>query len=216
VEHATIPPYLCALYSLKPGHNAKAAAVIHGVVLEEMLHMVTVANLLAACGGKPSLTHAGFVPRYPAPLPHSAGTFQVQLERFSRSALETFCQIEQPAGRMALPEDNCFHTLGQFYLAVEDAIERLGPSIRWNKRGQLGPEVFYNGGASLNIEQGGRAKRRRLPITVDSTEDALLALRGIVEQGEGVAETILDRESQAWKADFADEEYAHFFRFREL
>ncbi len=216
VEHATIPPYLYALYSLKPGQNAKAAAIIHGVVLEEMLHMVTVANLLVACGGRPSFTHEGFVPHYPMPLPHSAGVFEVPLERFSHRAIETFCRIEHPAPRMAPPEDNHFHTLGQFYLAIEEGIERLGPVIQWDKRYQLGPEVFYNGSATLNIEHGDRHKRRRLPLIVDSTEDAILALRGIVQQGEGVADSILEAESQAWKHDFADEEYAHYFRFREL
>ena len=38
LEHATLPPYLTALYSIKDGHNREAVEVIHSVFLEEMLH----------------------------------------------------------------------------------------------------------------------------------------------------------------------------------
>jgi ferritin-like protein len=34
LEHATIPPYLCALYSIKPGHNAQAREVLSSVMVE--------------------------------------------------------------------------------------------------------------------------------------------------------------------------------------
>ncbi|HEX8867887.1 MAG TPA: ferritin-like domain-containing protein, partial [Lentzea sp.] len=43
LEHATIPPYLCALYSLDPGRNAEAAQVVGGVFAEEMLHLALAA-----------------------------------------------------------------------------------------------------------------------------------------------------------------------------
>ncbi len=39
LEHATIPPYLYALYSLDPARNGAIADIIQGVVVEEMLHM---------------------------------------------------------------------------------------------------------------------------------------------------------------------------------
>ena len=65
VEHSTIPPYLCALYSIKDGHNQEAAQIIKSVVLEEMLHMILAANVLNAIGGEPILTHPKFVPKYP-------------------------------------------------------------------------------------------------------------------------------------------------------
>jgi hypothetical protein len=34
IERATLPPYLCALYSLEEGSNAEAGAVIESVVLD--------------------------------------------------------------------------------------------------------------------------------------------------------------------------------------
>ena len=44
LEHATLPPYLCALYSIKDGHNEEAAAVVHSVFMEEMLHLTLAAR----------------------------------------------------------------------------------------------------------------------------------------------------------------------------
>ena len=65
LEHATIPPYLMALYSIKPGTNSDASHVLRVVVVEEMLHLTLVANLLNAVGGDPDLT----APRLRAALP---------------------------------------------------------------------------------------------------------------------------------------------------
>ena len=66
VEHSTIPPYPCALYSIEEGSNLAAAQIIKSVVLEEMLHMILTANVLNAIGGSPRLSHPEFVPGYPA------------------------------------------------------------------------------------------------------------------------------------------------------
>jgi hypothetical protein len=51
LEHATIPPYITALYSLKPGKNLEAFHIIRAVAVEEMLHLTLVANVLNAVGG---------------------------------------------------------------------------------------------------------------------------------------------------------------------
>ncbi|MFM6195333.1 MAG: ferritin-like domain-containing protein, partial [Planktothrix sp.] len=45
LEHATIPPYITALYSLKPGTNLEAFHIIRQVAVEEMLHLTLVANV---------------------------------------------------------------------------------------------------------------------------------------------------------------------------
>lgn len=44
IELATIPPYLCALYSISDPAS-EPSRLIRGVVIEEMLHMMQVANL---------------------------------------------------------------------------------------------------------------------------------------------------------------------------
>ncbi|MFL5997188.1 MAG: ferritin-like domain-containing protein, partial [Streptomyces sp.] len=55
LEHATLPPYLCALYSLDPSRNPDAAEAVGGVFVEEMIHLALAANLLNAVGGPPRL-----------------------------------------------------------------------------------------------------------------------------------------------------------------
>src|SRR5438445_6847693 len=55
LEHSTIPPYLCALYSIEAGHNAEAAEVLSSVMVEEMLHLTLADNLVNAVGGRPRL-----------------------------------------------------------------------------------------------------------------------------------------------------------------
>jgi hypothetical protein len=97
LEHATLPPYLTALYSLHPGKNADAWHVIRVVAVEEMLHLTLVANVLNAVGGTPDLTRPAFVPDYPSYLPCGPDYFKVHLRPFSPKALETFLNIEKPA-----------------------------------------------------------------------------------------------------------------------
>ena len=87
LEHATIPPYLTALYSIRPGTNADAYHVLRVTAVEEMLHLTLAANVLNAVGGTPDLTQPGFVPEYPAYLPDGETDFAVSRRRFSREAL---------------------------------------------------------------------------------------------------------------------------------
>nr|BFD86863.1 ferritin-like protein [Streptomyces sp. Xyl84] len=97
LEHATLPPYLTALYSLHPGKNSDAWHVIRVVAVEEMLHLTLVANVMNAVGGTPDLTKPDFVPNYPTRLPCGPDYFEVHLGPFSHEALDTFLKIEKPA-----------------------------------------------------------------------------------------------------------------------
>jgi bacterioferritin (cytochrome b1) len=90
LEHATIPPYLTAYYSIHSTTNSDAAHIIRVVAVEEMLHLTLVANVLNAVGGSPDLTRPGFVPAYPAYLPDGECDFTVDLRPFSKEAVETF------------------------------------------------------------------------------------------------------------------------------
>jgi hypothetical protein len=96
LEHATLPPYLTALYSLRPGTNSDAYHILRVVAVEEMLHLTLAANLLNAVGGTPDLTGPDFVPGYPACLPSGANDFTVSRERFSKDCVKTFQKIERP------------------------------------------------------------------------------------------------------------------------
>ncbi|MCC6929006.1 MAG: ferritin-like protein [Gemmatimonadaceae bacterium] len=205
IEHATIAPYLCALYSIPEGTNHEAQAIVRSVVMEEMLHMTLAANVLVAVGGKPVIASAAAVPRYPAYLPHSNKRFQVQLLPLGREALQTFLLIESPAPASAPPEGDHYNTLGQFYAAVEDGLrfcaKKYGERKLFSgKRAmQVPPERWYYGGGGDCIE-------------VHNLETALRALDEITEQGEGYDGGITDGDGAFNDVD----ELAHFHRFNEL
>lgn len=208
IEHATIPPYLTALYSLKPGHNLEVAARLMSVFVEEMLHLALAANVLNAVGGEPVVDSPAFVPRYPASLPHSAGAFHIPLAGFSRHTLETFMRIEYPEGEDAAPEEEHYHTIGQFYRAIEDGLEQLCAS--------LGEDTVFCGDparqvtpALLDYTGGGRV----IPVT--DLASARAAIDEIEEQGEGLKHaSIWDGDRDMFHPE--REEVAHYFRFQEI
>ncbi|MEV4180647.1 ferritin-like domain-containing protein [Streptosporangium canum] len=77
LEHATLPPYLCALYSLDPERTPEATEVVSSVFAEEMLHLTLAANLLNAVGGRPRLDMPRMLP--PHPLPHGDRSMELSL-----------------------------------------------------------------------------------------------------------------------------------------
>ena len=205
LEHSTIPPYLCALYSIPDGANTAASALIRSVVMEEMLHMLLAANLLNAIGGEPSVDSPKFVPSYPTYLPHSDQAFTVQLLPFSTAALDTFLRIERPAPAHAKPQGNNYHTIGQFYQAILDGFEHLASNggakkLFTGKRSRQisATKAYYGGGGE--------------PIEVVDLDTARAAILEISEQGEGFDHTIFDDDKQFGQVD----ELAHYFRFYEI
>jgi Ferritin-like len=217
IEHATIPPYLLALYSIHPGTNLDASQVIRVVVVEEMLHLTLATNILNAVGGKPDLTAPGFVPLYPAYLPDGETDFQVDLQPFSKDAIKTFLKIERPgkapdeAKRMvsrhrisaaalgAVPGDTDlqYYSIGEFYEEIVRGLKYL-----YDKKGsklftgafelQVGSEYYYSGGGKL------------FPVT--DIKSAMAAANLIIEQGEGFDAGIFTETG----------ELAHDFRFEQL
>ncbi|MCC8242894.1 ferritin-like domain-containing protein [Saccharothrix luteola] len=207
LEHATLPPYLCALYSLDPERNAEAAEVVGTVFAEEMLHLLLAANLLNAVGGDPVLDAPQLLPPYPHPLPHGDGSVLVGLAPFGPEALEVFLRIEQPARVDAPAQADGYATIGQFYAAIEDGLRALCAS--------LGEEAVFSGDldrqvADFHLHRGGGKA-----IGVMDLASALEALGEIVEQGEGAARTeIWDGDRDVFHPD--REEVAHYYRFVEL
>lgn len=218
LEHATIPPYLTALYSIEPGTNPDAVHILRVVVVEEMLHLTIAANLLNAVNGQPDLTLPGFVPSYPSYLPDGETDFQVHIAAFSRETIETFKKIERPkkgdgrlfrrvygAGATALgahPEDGTLHfySIGEFYAFIRAGIERLeaeaaadGKTIfTGDPRRQVTSEYYYSGGGGLS--------------PVKDLASAREAIRLVMEQGEGTEQSIYDHEK----------ELSHCYRFDQL
>lgn len=196
LEHATIPLYLYALYSLDATKNAPIAAIIKSVATEEMLHMTLVANVLNALGGTPQVNQAGFVPHFPGALPGGVeSNLIVNLAPFSMDQLETFLQIEEPERPLEFnlraglaPEAEV--TIGQFYQVIIEALDKLpAGSFVPGPRNQVGPELFPEA------------------VVVDDLPSAKAALGTIVEQGEGTSDS---------PQEGAGAGYAHYYRFMQI
>ena len=143
LEHSTLPPYLCALFSIHAGTNVESAEVIRSVFIEEMLHLALAANVLNAIGGAPTLNEPGFLPNYPTSLPHSDNSFEVPLAPFTPETIETFMRVERPGERHAESEADNFETIGQFYRAIEEGIKYLCAT--------LGEDAVFSGDPDRQI-----------------------------------------------------------------
>ena len=206
LEHATLPSYLCALYSLDPERNRDAFEVVAGVFVEEMLHLALAANVLNAIGGRPRLHREHLLPGYPRCLPHGDRSLELSLLPFGPEALELFLRLEKPALPEALPESEEYETIGQFYDAVEAGLRDLSA--------ELGEHALFCGDPARQVTTTFRQTSGHL-FTVQDLPSALKALDEIVEQGEGTSR------GEVWDGDqdvFHPErdEVAHYYRFQEL
>ncbi|MFL6195964.1 MAG: ferritin-like domain-containing protein [Thermoanaerobaculia bacterium] len=178
IELSTIPPYLCALYSIQDT-TTEAYSVIRSVVVEEMLHMMLVSNLLNATGATPKLS-GDAVPRYPGYMPHhAAGGPFIQLQPYSVQLMtSTFMPIEQPEASPRVPaEGDNYQTLGQFYKAIAEGFERL--VHLHGEKGVFGHDTGFQRKDTDFGNTGGHL------IIVRDLESALAAINEITEQGEG-------------------------------
>jgi Ferritin-like len=207
LEHATLPPYLCALYSLDPERNAEAAEVVRSVFVEEMLHLLLAANLLNAVGGRPQIDTPQMLAPYPRSLPHADHSFEVSLLPFSAEALELFLKIEQPSAPGSEPQIDGYATIGQFYDAIEHGMSALCS--------RLGEENVFCGDPERQVSDAVSDGGEGRIVVVDSLDTARAALHEIVVQGEGT------RGTEVWDGDHAmfhleHDEVGHYFRFQAL
>jgi hypothetical protein len=197
VEFGTLPPYLYALYSIRPGTNAAAREQIKAVALQEMTHMCLACNILNAIGGTPTLT----APKYPGPLPGDIGSdgkpLTVHLYPFSPEAMHQAMTIEKPENPPDFPIKSAVAagapaavTIGQFYRALDTFLSGL-PSNQWtDNRHQISDDQFFGGQL----------------FAVNDYDDAHRAIAEIVSEGEGAKNDPLDFRG----------EVAHYYRFGEL
>jgi len=207
LEHATLPPYLCALYSLDPKSNPDAYAVIGGVFVEEMLHLALAANVLNAVGGKPRIDSADLLPPFPRGLPHGDQSLSISLAPFDREALETLLQLERPAAPSAPAESDRYETIGQFYAAISDGLQRLCET--------LGEREVFSGDPARQVTAEHVSHSAAGIVAVHDLASALAALVEIVDQGEGASS------GEVWDGDRsvidpARAEVAHYYRLLEL
>ena len=201
LEHATIPPYLTAYYTLRPGRNDEIATAVRAVAVEEMLHMTIAGNLLLALGGRPRIAFPEFVPPYPTTLPLNLGeSVKVPIAAFSRGLVhDVFMRIEEPAHPLEFPTRAVEAvagpppaTIGEFYAALTEKIVDLGDA------------AFVGDPARQVVDNAWFPADQLFPLV--DVDSAASALTMIAEEGEGTSSSPLDQEG----------ELAHFYRFAEL
>lgn len=230
LEHSTIPPYLCGLYTIRNGRNPEASAIIRTVVVQEMLHMILAANVLNAVGGAPSIAYPDFVPAYPAQLPIGVDEpLTVNLLKFSPEALDTFLKIEKPAPvphletpmmkaaapvpvppgqlRKMIREGTLYRSIGDFYAAIEIGLKALEAEAA-----QTGGTIF-TGDPARQISRDYYYNSGGEVVRVGDLPSALEALEVIVDQGEGFESGIGDGDRHYFDQPG---EVAHYYRFEEI
>ncbi len=191
LELATIPPYLCALWSIKTDEENYVTSSIKEIVIEEMRHMGLACNMLTTLGGTPQINNPTKVPKYPGPLPGGVRPgLSVALKKFSIPQIETFMAIELPENEpigLAV-EAETFDTIGEFYDAILEAFKRLPTSAFTGKR-QLTTGRLWE---------------------INDFAAAENAIMRIKRQGEGTAMSPEDGDNLS-RVDLA-----HYYRFREF
>lgn len=205
VELSTIPPYLFAMYSIED-QNSESALLIRSIVAEEMLHTALATNLLLAVGGTPDFTTTRYMPSYPMNLPHHRPPLRLELAPCSLEMVENlFMVIERPEARGAPPEPDEFESLGQFYEALELALEELSSTSELfsnpHREEQMSNHTFYRPVAMDAEDSGGL-------MLVDDLASALEAIEIIVHQGEGLSD-------EKW-ADPAHQELTHYHKLLKI
>jgi len=201
LEHSTIPPYLYALYSIKPGENLEVAGLIKGIVIQEMLHMALDCNILNAIGGAPDIDTPCFIPNYPGPLPGGVeAQLSVGLAPLTKQLVnDVFMVIEEPEDPLHFPvlelaavEGKPPETIGQFYAGIVQQLKQL--SAEGN---------IFTGDPRRQLTTGFGTLQQ---IHVHDLASAISAIGLIVEQGEGTHTSPLDPEHQP----------AHYYRYAEI
>jgi hypothetical protein len=202
IEHTLMCSYLYAAFSLKSreedgltAEQAEAVArwrrTIIGIAVEEMGHLLMVANLTVAVGGAPHFARPNF--------PVSSGYFPsdvvVRLTGFSEGTLDHFIFLERPRGVSGedseafeqedydreqahdglMPSAQDYRTIGHLYEALRTNLVHLTE--------RLGEEGLFIGSAAAQL---GRSVADLEGVeAITGLDAALRAIDVIVEQGEG-------------------------------
>ncbi|MEU1617262.1 ferritin-like protein [Streptomyces sp. NPDC005722] len=192
LELATIPPYLCAWWSVRDRSDT-VARLIRGIVTDEMFHMGLACNMLVAVGGRPRI--AGVTPDYPCRLPGGVRSeLTVSLSGLTRAYVrDVLMAIETPES--TLPEPSAGPpTIGDFYNGVVTAFLDHRPEL--SVRGQIGQRIGPD--------------ELRPMRTLD---DVVAAVEIIKEQGEGSSDS---PEAPTGEAVGGHRDLAHYFAFAEI
>ena len=201
LEHSTLPLYTAAMLSLEV-QNYPTYNTIRSVLMEEMVHMATAANMLAAIGGTPDIKRLD--PRYPRQgLPGGVEPdLELGLVQLSRPQLRNFMRLEAPLFLLADEyRAESYPTIGGLYVAIKEAITDNAAAVRRAFAvGGLANQVGDNIGFNTFIPAPGVDPVALLHAGVDE----------IIEQGEG------SRRGTIHAGPAYQNEESHYGKFAEL
>lgn len=202
IEHTLMCSYLYAAFSLKrasePGVSEEQGEALEqwreaiiNVAVEEMGHLVIVANLTVAVGGRPHFGRPAF-PVAPGYFPSGVA---VRLTGFGPETLDHFIFLERPQGEQGkdapsfeqddyvreqvwpglMPSAQDYATIGHLYGAIRVNLEALDRRI--------GREALFLGAAASQI--GREVIDLEGVQAITGLTDANRAIDVVVEQGEG-------------------------------
>ena len=197
LEFSTIPPYLCAQWSIAGGDpDGYVNDLLNMIVVQEMYHFGLAGNMLSALGVAPDIDSADFLVSYPASeLPGGISmALPVDLKPLTRNQVAVFMQIENPQfapvpASSLLADARSPATIGDFYDTIRQAFDDLRATLVFDPAAQ-----FVTGSAGETF-------------AVRNSDDAIRAIDQIKIEGEGTS--ISPDQPMAG-------ELAHFYRFQEL
>lgn len=201
LEHSTLPLYTAAMLSLEV-QNYTSYNMVRSVLMEEMVHMATAANMLAALGGTPRIKDLD--PGYPRHgLPGGVEPdLYIGLARLSPDQLRNFMRLEAP---LFLLDEQYQHetypTIGKLYLAIKDAISDNADAVR---------TAFAAGGPANQVGDNIGFSTFAPAPGVDPVDQLDAGIDEILTQGEGSAVSAFGTNE-----DYQNEE-SHYAKFAEL
>jgi len=204
LEFSTIPPYLCAQWSIN-SDPSDVSDMIQGVVVQEMLHFGLACNMYTATGGSLSgeIATSGFLPQYPTNLPGDVHPgLSVALLPLGNLALQTFMSIEYPEVTLVVqqptspapPSAPSPPTIGQFYQTIAAGFNTVFPSgLPTNP--SLNQVVTSVGADQL--------------FAINTVADAASAILEITDQGEGTS-------TSPDEGTFDSTDLAHYYTFAQI
>ncbi|CAG8701901.1 4483_t:CDS:10, partial [Cetraspora pellucida] len=173
IELTTIPPYLYAIYSIKPGTE----------IGDELRRQIRHIAATFVTWRQPIFYSREMTPFFPNPLPHiKQGSITVHLSKANKATLENFANIEKPDDKINSDENSKksdefgAESIGDLYEKIENMFTELDKQIKYDKLFQLGPGMGYAPSTSDKNEG---------LIIVDCLSAAKKAIEVIIDQGEG-------------------------------
>lgn len=214
LEASTVPPYYVAAWSIQDSDGYENAAIrelVSSISREEMLHMMSISNIISATGTIPQIATPEIVLNWGTDTLPVGGDLVPSLSPFSIEILtDLFMEIEQPLDPV-------------HYVVVEARAKARGMAVHYATIGEFydalivlintfPEDPFANGESHPQIDVSNDTRFSRIghdPIKnfiVKNKKHAIELLNWIVDQGEGSSAGPLDGNGDP----------AHYYRFAEI